>query len=312
MKPKAAIVYLAPKESMNRFEVFLYSLELMEKHFNQRFGYPVVIFHEDLPEAKMEQIRSTFSSEFYFEKLVDFLELPTHLNIEKVKRWLQGKDGGRLSAQGLGYRQMCRFYSHGLLFHPALHAYDYYWRFDDDSYLTHPVNFDPIETLEKQGCVYGFRSLMREDPKRTEGQGLKEIMTLTRKFARKNRLPLKHLRPFSDWLGRSNGKQYYTNFEINKLSFWRNNTLFKEYISLLEHADGFYKYRWGDALTRTLACSIFLKPQQIHHFTTIGYRHNYHAAVTDSVDIHYFIPDEIDRSASVVQELGAFHIPGDA
>ncbi|NGX54356.1 MAG: hypothetical protein K1000chlam4_01082 [Chlamydiae bacterium] len=54
MKVKAAIVYLAPKESMNRFDVLLYSLELMEKHFNQRFGYPVVIFHEDLPEAKME------------------------------------------------------------------------------------------------------------------------------------------------------------------------------------------------------------------------------------------------------------------
>ncbi len=308
---KGAIVYLAPPLHGGRHDVFLYSLQLMEKNFNQRFAYPVIIFHEDFTQEAIEQIQSTYSSSFTFVHLPDFTKLPEGVEPDQVSRWMRGEDGGRKGAQGIGYRQMCRFYAYGLLMHPALEPYDYYWRFDDDSFLIQPITEDPFETLEQGGYIYGYRSLMREDPRIEEGHGIKELLQLTKQFAKRSSIPWKHFRQFTDWRGRPNGKQYYTNFEINKVSYWRNNELYRAYIAEIEKAQGIYKYRWGDACIRSYGCALFLKPEHIYHFETLPYRHNYHYAVAHSKTIDYYRPSWVNLE-DTTERLGALAIDRDS
>ncbi len=313
MKPKAVIVYVVAPEARQRTELLYYSLELLEKHFNRCYNYPILIFHEDLSESRKTEIQKNFSSNFIFALLDNFRELPSRMEEEQVLRWSQGFDGGRHTNvdHDIGYRHMCRFYSYGIFVHPALQPFDYYWRFDDDSFLLKPVNFDPFAKMQEEGYVYGYRSIMREDPLREEGKGLQQLLDTTKQFARKNKLPRCYLRPFTNWRGQTNGKQYYTNFEITNISFWRNNPLYKQYISTLENQGGFYKYRWGDAAVRSLACGIFLKPLQIHHFGTIAYRHNYHYAIKDKIEIDYDRPDWVNMS-SIKEKLGGLPVPKDS
>ena len=55
------------------------------------------------------------------------LPLPVTINstVEEVKEW---------NKWGLGYRQMCRFFSQFLFWWPSLLQYDWYWRLDTDSW----------------------------------------------------------------------------------------------------------------------------------------------------------------------------------
>jgi len=233
-------------------------------------------------------LQKTTSFPLEFVELKDFDKLPSYpgLTQEQVDRWIEGKDGGRGGAR-LGYRQMCRFYSHTLFHHPALAKFDYYWRFDDDSFLLGEVKEDPFELMEEKGYVYGYRSVEFENP-RTVGVGLDVLWKKTKQFAKKNKLPLSFLKKrVANWKGKYTGLYYYNNFEINKVSFWRESALYSNYFSFLDRSLGFFQYRWGDSNVRTLASHLFLKPHQIHHFDQIPYRHNDHYSLPNSEEVQY-------------------------
>lgn len=42
----------------------------------------------------------------------------------------------------------------------------------------------------------------------------------------------------------------------------------------LDEDGGFYYERWGDAPVHSLAAAMLLKPEQVHHFSDFGYRHD--------------------------------------
>lgn len=45
------------------------------------------------------------------------------------------------------------------------------------------------------------------------------------------------------------------------------------YYDFLDKKGGFYLYRWGDALVRTVALHMLADPQKVHFFPDIGYEH---------------------------------------
>ena len=104
-----------------------------------------------------------------------------------------------------------------------------------------------------------------------------------------------------------NGCHYWSNFEIARIDFWRSEA-YRAYFKHLDQAGGFFYERWGDgasagghsfrcsrfeppplrlgitdrcscpsfrrtAPVHSLAVSLFLRPDQVHFFNTIGYRH---------------------------------------
>jgi alpha 1,2-mannosyltransferase len=46
------------------------------------------------------------------------------------------------------------------------------------------------------------------------------------------------------------------------------------YFDYLDKAGGFFYERWGDAPVHSIAVAMFLKPEEVHFFNDIGYRHN--------------------------------------
>jgi len=69
-----------------------------------------------------------------------------------------------------------------------------------------------------------------------------------------------------------NNCQFYSNFEIGSLAFFRS----KEHRAYFKHLDktgGFYYERFGDAPIHTLSVSLFLPKSRIWYFRDIGYAH---------------------------------------
>jgi mannosyltransferase len=69
-----------------------------------------------------------------------------------------------------------------------------------------------------------------------------------------------------------NMRHFWSNFEIADMDFFRSEA----YRKLFRHLDedgGFYYERWGDAPVHTLAAAMLLKPEQLHHFSDVGYVH---------------------------------------
>lgn len=287
-KPKGVIVYMANRVLSYGVKRLKYSLYLLQENFNETHNYPVVIFHEDYGEKEKVYLQNDFSAPITFVRLNGFLELPSALSRAQVNRWIAGEDGGRKGAQ-LGYRHMCKFYSYPMLVHEALSEFDYYWRFDDDSFLIEKLTYDPFVRMEECGAIYGYAAKVGEDPQ-IKGIGFKDLLTLTKEFAKNHNLSLENLkneRIISFWKGYQ-GTYFYNNFEINKISFWREHDLYEKYFNLLDSHHGFQKHRWGDGNVRTLAVHLFLEMDQIYHFNNIPYRHNYHYTVADNEDLEFY------------------------
>jgi hypothetical protein len=69
-----------------------------------------------------------------------------------------------------------------------------------------------------------------------------------------------------------NNCQFYSNFEIGSLAFFRSEE-HRAYFEYLDRAGGFYYERFGDAPIHTLSVSLFLPKSRIWYFRDIGYAH---------------------------------------
>lgn len=255
---KAVVVYLARSKPKDIAELKL-SLSLLDVNFNDKFKYPVIIFHEDINENLMKKIREATRSKVQFEKVR--FEIPDFLNKEKIPEFIY-VDGDCFS---IGYRHMCRFFS-GIIFqHPALKEYDYYWRLDTDSFLLDKINYDVFQFMQERDLEYGYIDIFKDEP------ASKGLWDTTKKYIEDNNIKPKFLHKFM-----SNGvwdrSYYYTNFEISKLDFWRSDE-FISFFNYLDRSGGIYKYRWGDHVIHLLAVSMFVSEDHVHKFSDIAYQH---------------------------------------
>ncbi len=280
---KAAIVYLVKNCTSDLIE----SLKALHRYFNAQYDYPILIFHEELTDDDKKHIDSLKSGSITYIQLTPFDQLPNlpHLDPQLIQKWCEGKEGGRKAR--LGYKQMCRFYAYELLVHPALDSFDYYWRFDDDSFLYAPIDYDPFAYMQQNQLIYGYRSVEFENPR--EIVGMQELWSATKTFAKAHKLSRRYLKKLcTNWKGRYKGFNYYNNFEINNITFWRSHPLYKVFFDYLDQDQmGFYKYRWGDSNFRAMITGLFLRPEQVHHFKEIAYRHNDHYSIPGGDRIVY-------------------------
>lgn len=72
--------------------------------------------------------------------------------------------------------------------------------------------------------------------------------------------------------GEYNNCQFYSNFEIGSLDFFRSKA-HMAYFNHLDQAGGFYYERLGDAPVHTLSVSLFLPKSKVWYFRDIGYSH---------------------------------------
>ncbi|OAL25421.1 hypothetical protein AYO20_10455 [Fonsecaea nubica] len=174
----------------------------------------------------------------------------------------------------LSYHAMIRWQSGLFYLHPALAAYEYYWRVEPDVHFFCDVPYDPFRFMQATGMVYGFNMAILDD-----ARSFASLWSTTRDFITAHP-QLVHPDASLDWLldpqtGLTyNNCQFFSNFEIGALSFFRDNEGNRRYFDWLDDKGGFYYSRWGDAPVHTLSVSMFAPPDRVWWFRDIGYQHD--------------------------------------
>jgi len=173
----------------------------------------------------------------------------------------------------LSYHAMIRWQSGFFYQHPALASYDFYWRVEPDVHFFCDIPYDPFRFLAENDLVYGFNMAILDD-----ARSFASLWSVTRDFV--SRFP-ELVRPDADvdWLlDPDNGMEYnncqfFSNFEIGSLAFWRGEGN-RRYFEHLDQSGGFFYERYGDAPVHTLSLALFARRDQVWFFRDIGYQHD--------------------------------------
>lgn len=120
---------------------------------------------------------------------------------------------------------------------------------------------------------YGFNMNILDD-----ARSFPSLWSRTRSFI--NSHPeLIHPEADLDWLldarnsGDYNNCQFFSNFEVGDLNFFRGKAN-EKYFDWLDRGGGFYYERFGDAPIHTLSVAMFVPRNEIWYFRDIGYQHD--------------------------------------
>ncbi|KIW31654.1 uncharacterized protein PV07_03266 [Cladophialophora immunda] len=272
--PKAALISLVRNEELDGI---LQSMRQLEFHWNRRYQYPWIFFNEKPFSEEFKAATSNATSARTEYHLVPHAHwaTPSHINQTLYHNSL---DYLSLTSVGKGhllsYHAMIRWQSGLFYLHPALGGYEYYWRVEPDVHFFCDIPYDPFRFMKATGTVYGFNMAILDD-----ARSFASLWSTTRDFITAHP-DLVHPAASLDWLldpqtGLSyNNCQFFSNFEIGSLAFFRENEGNRKYFDWLDEKGGFYYSRWGDAPVHTLSVSMFLPPEKVWWFRDIGYQHD--------------------------------------
>ena len=261
------------KEIINSYKSLL-------EAFPNATNYPIFFlndenFDENFKTEIMKQLNKF--NEIYFEKVLpEHWEIPNWIDQEKMKDNMNKAPnyGYRLS---VSYRQMCRFFSGFFFRHPSINKFDYYWRIEPGVDFLCKISFDPFIETKKNNYYYGFTIAIDDHIGTilTLGATVKSYIKL-----RNISVEDKIWKMLLDSNGDYNTCQFWSNFEIGNLNFFRTSE-YIDYFNFLDKAGGFFYERWGDANVHTLAVGIFLRKFQVRFWDEIGYKHAccYHSPI---------------------------------
>jgi alpha 1,2-mannosyltransferase len=173
----------------------------------------------------------------------------------------------------LSYHAMIRWQSGFFYQHPALDSYDWYWRVEPDVHFFCDVAYDPFRFLAENDLVYGFNMAILDD-----ARSFASLWSVTRDFIAQHP-HLVHPDADVDWLldphnaMEYNNCQFFSNFEIGSLAFFRAEPN-RKYFEHLDRSGGFFYERYGDAPVHTLSLALFARKDQVWFFRDIGYQHD--------------------------------------
>ena len=263
---KAAIVYLTRQRDL---WMFVHSLKLLYKNFNNQYNYPVVVFHDDVQQIQVSAVLMEMNKylgripNLKFERLN--LDVPEEVSKDIFK--YDHPDGHPISLNhfSFGYRSMCRFFSGLVMNHTAMKPYKYYMRMDSDSFMLSPIEIDPFEYMSKYGFEYADASCtdFQVQGSCSWKYAGKEVIwareglwEATKEFMSINSHRIK------DPIVEYEGELFNTNMEIVDMDFFRGND-YQDYFKYLDLTGNIYYKRWGDAPIRWLGIRLFMNPSKV-------------------------------------------------
>jgi alpha 1,2-mannosyltransferase len=273
-RPRAALISLVRNEEL---EGILQSMSQLEHHWNKHHNYPWIFFNEKPFSGAFKAATSNATAARTEYHLVPQAHWITPSHIDQA-RYFDSLDYLSLISVGKGhllsYHAMIRWQSGLFYLHPALASYDYYWRVEPDVHFFCDIPYDPFAFMAANDMVYGFNMAILDD-----ARSFASLWSTTRAFLAENP-NLVHPSANLDWLldprtgGGYNNCQFFSNFEIGSLKFFREDPGVRQYSDHLEQEGGFYYSRWGDAPVHTLMVSLFAAPERIWWFRDVGYQHD--------------------------------------
>lgn len=251
----AAVVILTQRKKL---KLLMQCLQALQRNMLQRFPYPVVICHEGDFNGQVQKGLARICPTIHFRR-VD-IRPPKHIRQLPRGNWAE------YPRFGVGYRNMCRFFSLGL--YPNIRDLDYYMRLDDDSVIQTEIGYDPFLFMQENGKDYAWRAIAGETA--SVVVGLKELLE-------------QHDPVFK---GININPMFYNNFHIARPSLWLESPC-KEALAAIDASDGFYIGRWGDAPVQTLLVRAYVPEERRHAFDDFRYKHGKHIFMKGMLDSNH-------------------------
>lgn len=262
MAANGVIVYLSCRKDVY---ILVHSLRFLYLNYLKNYPYPVVVFHDDIPDQEIAGIRIwlhqqlNYMPDIRFE-LINFTT-PSEISMDPSRY------DPPINAHRVGYKHMCRFFAGQVYNHPALMQYDWYMRLDSDSFLLSKINFDMFERMDQSGQEYGYICEYDVDSEATS----KGFFDTTMQYFKDNGIVPTCL-DSKLVNGKWNLDVFYTNFVIGKMSFFRSER-YQNYYKYLDATGNFYYRRWGDHDVHWFAVNSFLNENQIWCIKDVTYQH---------------------------------------
>lgn len=130
-------------------------------------------------------------------------------------------------------------------------------RFDEDSFLHSPIQYDIFDFMKSNHYSYGFRLCAYE-------------MGVTQRIWKLWRASPGYSTPFRDIDNNLCG--VYNNFFVAKLSFFQGEAV-QKFLHFVDRQGLIYRRRLGDLMIHSLAVYAFSPPEKIHRFLDFTYEH---------------------------------------
>ncbi|KAK9364785.1 nucleotide-diphospho-sugar transferase [Lipomyces kononenkoae] len=255
----------------------LSSMRQIEDRFNRRYRYPWTFLNDEEFTQEFIELTSGMASGDTEYGLVPKEEWswPDHIDRQRARTSMKKmEDDDVIYGGSVTYRHMCRYNSGFFFNHPLILKYDWYWRVEPSIEFYCDMNYDPFKFMRDNNKAYSFVIAMPEYPKT-----IPTLWDATQRFAEKYPKYITKDNAI-DFIvdgqkgikGPYNYCHFWSNFEIGDLNFWRSEA-YTKYFQWLDEEGGFYYERWGDAPVHSIAASLFLPKDRIHHFADIGYKH---------------------------------------
>ena len=332
----AAIIYLTQNTPVRK-SYLKTSLYFTFKHFNAKYRYPVIIFHEgDYDSVSQDEIlcgiRQSCRDLVSFQTLdkTDF-ELPEFVDESKMLKCIAQKPTPYW--RNVGYRKMCRWWMINM--HKYVSGYEYVMRLDDDSIIEEPLEADLFTWMKNKQlvyasnlihidcgiCNYGMYDFFAKqypekdkidllnkmfveqevDVRQVKLMGLRGVLSITNDSQNtNNNQDYNNLVKGVETLKLRQPIIYFNNFFITKTSFWRQEEVQKTLKSIDETGNIFY-YRWGDAPLQSAIVLMHTKPEEVSKCKfAYSKRLQREAFPGDDNHFHTYCPATYEDTSSIV------------
>ncbi|VEU23217.1 DEKNAAC104347 [Brettanomyces naardenensis] len=272
--PRATLFTLVRNSEL--FDI-LESIQRLENRFNGRMNYDWVFMNDEPFSDQFIELTSAMVSGTARYGIIprEHWSYPEWIDQDKARAVRESrKFSNIIYGSSESYRHMCRYNSMFFYKHPIMNDYDLYWRVEPNVDFMCDILEDPFRYMEETQTQYGFTIAFQEIARTVETLWERSMGYFLRNDTVKNQLPESNLLGFvSDDEGKSyNMCHFWTNFEIANLNFYRSE-MYNGYVEYLDRFGGYFYERWGDAPIHSIAASLMLKPEKVHVFGNIAYRH---------------------------------------
>ncbi|CDK25451.1 unnamed protein product [Kuraishia capsulata CBS 1993] len=264
----------------------LSAMRSLEDHFNREYRYPWTFLNDEpFTENFIEETSKMASGKTQYGLIpAEDWNRPSWIDEDLFKQRLQEMSDQQVIYGGSrSYRNMCRFNSGYFYRQELVKQYNWYFRVEPDVEYFCDFQYDPFTLMRENNKKYGFViSLFEyEDTIPTLWPTVEEFMTKYPQHLHPNNalefITSKDMITLEGMIPETNHSynmcHFWSNFEIANLDFFRSEA-YNQFFEHLDQAGGFYYERWGDAPVHSIAVSLLMDKNEVHHFEDIGYFHN--------------------------------------
>ncbi len=274
--PRENAVFISVVRDSDLYDI-MKSIRQIEDRFNHKFNYDWVFLNDQQFSFRfIETTSDLVSGNTYYGyiPLKDQWSIPKWVNKKRAKKVIK-ENKKRDKGDSMTRSHIHRYFSGFFFRHKLLANYDYFWKIEPGIEILCDVDYDIFKFMKDNNKEFGFSIATKNlfGDKESLWNVTKEFINKNPEYIEKENL--------LNWLTNNNniddfnynGCQFFTNFEIGKLSFW-NSQKYIDYFNYLDLNGGLYYERWDDARIHSLALSFLMPKEKFHFFDDIGYFHN--------------------------------------